>query len=330
MIKKRRFWFSLALTVAFGYLILRTGTLQNVVSFLKKADPCYLSLTLLLVFLTFSAKSLAWFYLMRPVIKKTGALRLFSSMMIGYAAENALGIRLRELFRAIAVDAIEGTRFFTVLATVALHRALEGVIIVMNTLLVAGVFVALPKENDWAIKLSCATGLFFLIVIVAFIILRDEASWASSAVKAVLKWLLQDHYAIGLQYYRDFIKGLAALKAWQPIAMALLFSIIARILQAGYFWTMGRTIGTELSASSSVFLTGIASLRVFLPHHMVAGTPQFRDLLSWNLIETFHFTPNAASSFGLYLVLTTLCITSFFGLLCLFLEAFRRRKVNRA
>jgi len=329
MIKKRRFWFALVLTVAFGYLILRIGTLQNVGGLLKKADPCYLSVTLLLIILTFLVKSVAWFFLMRPATNKTRVHRLFSSMMIGYAAENALGIRLRELFRAIAADAIEGTRFFTVLATVALHRALEGVIIVLSTLLIAGVFVSLPKENDWPVKLSCATGVFFLIVIVAFKILRDEDSWASSAVKAVLKWLLQDHYEIGLRYYRDFIKGLAALKRWQPIAMALLFSIIARILQAGYFWTMAKAIGTGLSASSSMFLTGIASLRVFLPSHMVSGTPQFQDLLSWNLVKTFHFTNEAASSFGYYLVIMTLFVTSFFGLLCLFLEAFRKRRVSR-
>jgi hypothetical protein len=68
-------------------------------------------------------------------------------MMIGYVAENALGIRMRELFRTIAAEAIEGTRFFTVLATVALHRALEGVIIVLNTLLVAGVLFLFQRRT---------------------------------------------------------------------------------------------------------------------------------------------------------------------------------------
>jgi hypothetical protein len=111
--------------------------------------------------------------------------------------------------------------------------------------------------------------------------------------------------------------------------MALLLSIIARVLQAGYFWTIGKAIGTGLSLSSSVFLTGIASLRVFLPSHMISGTPQFQDLLSWNLIKTFNFAPDAASAFAISLILTTMSITSVIGILCLFLEAFRKRRVSR-
>jgi len=328
--KQRRFWIVIFLTAVFLYLIAANINVRGIRELFQSANASFILLSLLLVFLIYLIKSAAWYFLMRPVKKNAGVHRLFSSLMIGYAAEAAVGIRLRELFRAYAASQIEGVKFFSVLATVVMGRAIEGVVLALNILIVTGFFIALPKENDWSIKLAWASGAFFLALFAVLYIIRDERSRVNAIIKKVLRWLLESHYETGLAYYRDFLKGLNAIGRWETIIIVFLLFVLSRGVAAGFYWSLGKSLGVDLSSSASGFLTGIASMKPLIPPQLKAMAIQFRDLLAWNLNRVFQIEPTIALTFSRSIALITVLLTSALGVLCLFLEAFRRRKARRS
>jgi len=330
MLKQRRFWIFIFLTAVFCYLIAARRDLRDFYELFQGANASFVLLSILLVLLIYFIKSAAWYFLMRPVKKNAGVHRLFSSMMIGYATEAAVGIRLRELFRAYAASQIEGVKFFSVLATVVLGRTIEGVVLALNILIVTGFFIALPRENDWSIKLAWISCAFFLALFAALYIIRKESSGANTLIKKVLQWLLESHYEAGLAYYRDFLKGLSAIGKSKTIIVVFVLFVLSRGVAACFYWSLGQSLGADLSATASGFLTGIDSMKPLIPPQLKAQAMQFHNLMAWNLNRVFHIGPAIALTFSRSIALITVLLTSSLGVLCLFLEAFRRRRARRS
>lgn len=327
MLKRRRFWIAIGLTAIFAYMAARGINMRGLRELFHSADPVYLLLTIFLALLAFFVKAVSWYVLMRPVKKGAGLSRLFSSLMIGYGVEDAVGLRLREIYRAIAASEIEFVRFFSVLGTVILGRALEGIVLSLNILIVTGFFVTLAPDNQWSIKLAWATGISFVILLVVLYNIKDEGSQLNSFIKKTLHGLLEDRYEAGLAYYRDFLKGIGAIKKWQSLVTVFLLAVLARGITAGYYWTLGKSLKIALSGPSSFFLTGVASLRILIPPpYSTSSTPQFHDLLGWNLKEIAHMTSVLSHTYSASLSTLSIALTLSVGLLCLFLEAFRRRR----
>jgi len=219
-------------------------------------------------------------------------------------------------------------KFFSVLATVVLGRTIEGVILALNILIITNFFIALPEENDWSIKLAWISCAFFIALLAALYIIRKESSGVNTLIKKSLRWLLESHYETGLAYYRDFLKGLSAIGKSETIIIVFLLFVLSRGVAACFYWSLGQSLGANFSASASGFLTGIDSMKPLIPPQLKAM--QFHDLLAWNLNRVFHIGPAIALTFSRSIALMTVLMTSALGVLCLFLEAFRRRRVRRS
>ena len=91
---------------------------------MKKVDYWYIIPVILLNLIGFLFRSLRWKYLIEPV-KIIRLLNLFSSVMIGFMANNVLPVRLGEIVRAYSIGKMEKISRSSAFATVVVERVLD-------------------------------------------------------------------------------------------------------------------------------------------------------------------------------------------------------------
>lgn len=125
MLKSRRLWLGLAVSLVFVFLFLVTVDIGDVADALTDAKYQYLAPAVMLYFLAVFFRTLRWRYLLSPV-RKVGVSRLFPVVTVGYMANNLLPARLGEVARAYYLRQREGLSTSTGLATIVVERVYDG------------------------------------------------------------------------------------------------------------------------------------------------------------------------------------------------------------
>jgi len=125
MLRTRRFWLGVLVSLIFLYLAFRGQDLGRLGEELKGANYWWLIPAVAVYFVAVLVRSLRWRYLLQPV-KIIPSSRLFPVVVIGYAGNNVLPLRAGEVIRAFVLRRKEGTSASAALATIAVERIFDG------------------------------------------------------------------------------------------------------------------------------------------------------------------------------------------------------------
>ena len=123
MLKGRRFWIGLVITLLFLALFLYQTDFAQMGRALSGARYAFVVPALAVYAVTMVLRTLRWQYLLDP-LQRLPLRRLLAVVLVGYTANNILPVRLGELVRAYFIGAREGISKTSALATIV-ERTIE-------------------------------------------------------------------------------------------------------------------------------------------------------------------------------------------------------------
>ncbi len=158
---KWKFWLGLLISVAFLYIAFHNVDLSLLYLSIQSTNILFFIPIVALTFFFYFIRALRWFHLLEP-IKKIGLFSLFSSTVIGFAANCVFPARLGEFIRANHIGRMENISKSSSLATIVIERLFDVFTILLMVLLVI-LFNDFPSE--WkSIEKALKTGGFFLFI----------------------------------------------------------------------------------------------------------------------------------------------------------------------
>ncbi len=150
MLRKRRLWFSLALTLIFLGLFLYRIDLSEAKRALIEARYIFIGPAILIYFLGAWFRSLRWRLLVAP-LARVSSFRLFPLVFIGFAINNIMPGRLGLVARAYLLGRREGISKIASGTTIAVDQMFDGLALLFSIVIIS-FFVPLPpwaRQGAW-------------------------------------------------------------------------------------------------------------------------------------------------------------------------------------
>jgi len=291
---KKKFLIGLLISLFFLYLAFRKVDYSELWGALKGANYWYIVPNVVLVILSMWMRAYRWKFMVNP-LKSVGLSSLFSSVMIGFMANNVLPARQGEFIRAYSLGTKEKISRSATFATIVIERIFDG----FSLLFILWLSLLLSPFPDWVKK---ASNLFLLLnlltlAFLVFIEVRKEATLRFfNLVFRLLPARLSakageilEKFIGGLKVFRD-IPGLIWILAWS-------LSIWVVVGISNYFIFLAFDLHPPIQAS--FILLVIVSLGVMLPSSPgFVGTFQFFCVVS---LATFGYGKNISLPFSIVL-----------------------------
>ncbi|MBI4330050.1 MAG: flippase-like domain-containing protein [Chloroflexi bacterium] len=261
MLKTRRFWLGLAITLIFIGLLFYRTSLTDIIAPLKSANYLFVLPAVAVYFVGFWFKVARWSYILKP-IKAVPTRKLFSTTVIGYAVNNLLPFRIGELVRAYLVGEKEGITKSSALGTIVVERIFDGLALVF---MVVAISVFIPMD-DWLKGVTILMALLFAGFLGLFIFLAASPVWTQK----ILDWIaccLPRRFGQPLKGLAvHFISGIKILHSPGRLLVVFGYSLLLWIIEAAMSWVLAfsfrefdmRWLSDPLQAYP-VFLVGTAT-----------------------------------------------------------------------
>ncbi len=252
----------------FLWLVVQGINIDDVVGLLVAADSRWLAAAVTAFSVNMAVRVLRWQRLLSDV-KMLPYRSVCVVMLVGYAVNNVLPARLGELYRAHFAGRQFGFSRATALASIAVERTMDGLLVV--TLLAIGQMYV-PASDAGRLLLLTAGTLFVGIAIALTFVARKQSlpqlqRWPKFHAKMA-------NFQEGVAVFRD--GGLA------PV---FLLSAAAWLLEAISIWCVLRAIGVEIGFGGLAFLTSVATLATLLPSSPAyVGTYQYAYVFALGLL----------------------------------------------
>lgn len=308
-----RVWIGLGFCVGLGTLSLLRMSFALVPMPGTNFGFGFLTLGILLIVLSFVIKAGTWVILLRHV-KTVGFFPSFASLLIGHLTDNALGMRVGEVVRAVILGLMEGASIVAVFVTVIIYRLIDGCAIFLFVLTISR-FIELPASMvEWS-----ALGLMGCISILGVLALlrrrrRMVSGLSFSAIRPLDKWARTET--------GNSLQGMGVLGSWLDVSAVFLLSLATRLALAGYYWSIGKAFGLSLPAHSPLALMGLLYYRRFVPGTIISVYERvFKESLG--LMGASERLLNAYATIS---YVDMYFITTIIGLCALFIASFRRSR----
>jgi len=308
MLRTKRFWIGLVISLAFLYLAFRGQDFGEIWRALRNANYWWMLPAVGVYFLAVLARSWRWHYLVRP-IKNVSPLRLFPILVMGYMGNNLFPFRAGEVLRAYLLRRKEDISMSASLATIAVERLFDG----LTMILIIVVVLPLIPSGEAFRQLLVVASVFFVGASLLFLMLISFPL----RTQALYRWLIRRtvptrwrDQVLGIADH--FLEGLSVLRDGRQVACVAGLSVVIWLLEAGkYYFIM---FGFPFRQPFHVLLltTGVATLATTIP-----STPGYVgtfELAGIATLKNFGVTSEVASSYtvavhaALYLPITLLGI----------------------
>ena len=243
---------------------------RALIDHLRRANPWLMAATIVLATLTFPLRAIRW----RLILRSTSGGRLplgplWHATAIGFMANNLLPVRAGELARAYAARQAVSVRFTTALASIAVERVLDGLVLV-GLFTVALVVPSFPRDAMiGGVRLAglatAGAGLFAGILVVALLVVHRPAPWIrllGRVARGVLPARLADHVT---HLAEGLVAGLDVLKSPGRFLGVAAWSLLLWLVNAASFAVCFRAFELPVPPEGALLLQGVIGFGVALP-----------------------------------------------------------------
>ncbi len=257
-----KFWLGVLVSALFVYLTARNLDWSAFFRALGSANYWWLIPGIIVYFGAVWARTWRWHYMLRH-LKAISLRRLFPVVVIGYMGNNVYPLRAGEVLRSYVLRRKEGISVSASLATVALERLFDG--LVMCVFVFATLpFLPLPPEYR---ALIVATSVLFGMALVVFLLLaafpeRIQAL-SSSVVARVLPAKIQGKVN---DIIKTFLEGLYSLRSPREVLMIFVSSVAIWLTETTKYWfVMHAFKGLNVPFTVLMLMTAVVNLATTLP-----------------------------------------------------------------
>ena len=274
----RRFWIGLIISVVFLGLLFWRIDLSQMVTHLREADYRFLIPGVALYFaIAVVFRTVRWRLLLSPM-KRIGTGRLFPVVIVGYMANNILPVRMGEIVRSYYLGQREDVSKSATLATIAVERIMDGVILLF-LLAAASVFlplgliegVAEDTGIPWQIMVA-GTTIPFLGAMGLVWFTANHPRWLLATVRWTTSPLPGRLQGLVREVVEKGIDGLEALKDSKRLSILFALSLPVWLGEVAMYYVIGYSFdlapalgGTGMMVVAMIAVTAISNLATALP-----------------------------------------------------------------
>jgi glycosyltransferase 2 family protein len=271
-----RFWLGLGVSVFFLLILVYRVDLEKITTTLSEANYLYVAPGIGLYFVAVYFRSIRWQYLLSPLCSLK-VERLYPVVIIGYMANNLLPVRLGELVRSYCLAQRESVSGSSALATIAIERVYDGVVLLAfaalagPALLLLGKFdMSIEAYRTVAITLAAAMVAIFVVGL-AFLTLASFP-WFGRLIMVMLRFIPARFRPKIEELAFQFLEGLSILNSPQRHLRVFLLSIPVWLMEGGAYFFIGYSFGINTFFDSFwvwllvlMLLTATSNLATALP-----------------------------------------------------------------
>jgi uncharacterized protein (TIRG00374 family) len=309
------------LSGAFLYLALRGINPALTWQQLRSVNPALLGVAILIVSSSNLVRTLRWKVLLgysTPISFR----HLFSSMMIGYMANNVLPARMGELVRIYLLERRAGVSKIMSAATIVLERIIDALVL-LTIVVVISAFLPL---TDLLRKSGMIAAVTFATAGIVLLLLAFKGRSAARQTGRIVGVVSETLGHRARQIVENFAEGLAVLRSIRQALLVLLLTIAIWALEALAVSAVIVALNLSLPWIAALFLLVVLSLSFVLPAAPGGvGTYEF-----FVVAAMVPFGLGSSRAVGLALVLHAIMyITSGIpGLACLWSESLSLRELK--
>jgi uncharacterized protein (TIRG00374 family) len=255
MLRRKRFWFGLVITVTFlGVFLARTDFGQIRHSF-SGANYALAVAGIPLYFAGYWFRALRWSLLLRPV-KSVPVARLYPVVLMGLMSNDVAPARVGELVRAYLVGQREGIQKSTAFGTIALDRVYDGLTLVA----ILGVMVLVSGANTSVKSLGLGAAALFVAGTAVLVAMAMSPTLVRGWVSRLVR-LLPEAIAEKVEGLLDsFLSGLIVVRNPSILLLAAVASLTAWLLEASMYYVVGRAFHLDVGIEAYLVVVSAANL----------------------------------------------------------------------
>lgn len=260
----------LALSVVFLAWAFRDVSFVEVVHHLGRANYFHFVVAVAILTLTFPLRALRWRILLAPGTHGAPLGPVWRATAIGFMANNVLPARTGEVVRAYAASRLVSLPVSTTLASIAVERIFDGLVIIF--LLTLGIlapeFPSQARVDGRSVAdIARWTGAAFVVVLALFAAIVHAPARALSVVDRTFHRFLPKRAAEwAVRVLRNLIEGLSILRSPRDTARVLVWSFALWLANAAGYWFGFQAFHLAgLPTSSALVMQGIVALGVAIP-----------------------------------------------------------------
>lgn len=269
MRKYLKFIILLLFTVFIFWFFGRNLDWQQVTVSLRKANPWYLSASVLLISLGYLLRAIRWKVLLEP-ITKTSLKELFATTTVGFAAIFLIG-RAGEIVRPMWLPMRDRrVRPSAALVTLGLERVFDFAALVSFFAVNLLWFKPQPGRETEFKFVEWVGGLMLLGVIAGFVALivfqrisPRVIAWAERVTTR--KWIPPRLQRILISILRQLASALAILRDWRETFWVSFWTFVLWMAIAVPTWLVLLAFGLPLTFSDALFIMGFATIATLVP-----------------------------------------------------------------
>jgi uncharacterized protein (TIRG00374 family) len=259
-----------AVTVLLLWWTLRDVSFAVVLGHIRAANPLLLLATVVTATLTFPLRAVRWQLILRDASGgRFPLVPLWHAVAVGFMANNLLPARAGEVARAYIAGRQLPVRFTTALASVAVERMLDGLVMV-GLMAIAIAAPAFPSQATvFGAPLSrVATGgalLFGAALLVALVVVHRPVP-SLTLLDRVARRVLSQRLALRVgRVGEGLVAGLAVLKNPGRFGAVVAWSLVLWLVNAVAFALCFKAFALPVPMSGALLLQGIIGFGVAVP-----------------------------------------------------------------
>ena len=266
MLLSKRFFIGLVLSVFFLTVFLWRADLSDLWDAIETANYLYVTLGVVAYFLSLFLRTVRWKVILSPM-GDFRVMRLWPVVLVGYAANNILPVRLGEVVRSYFLNIREGVAKASGLATILIERVSDGLTLLLFVGLVSfyvpivDLFKALGEQTrvNWVLLTMALSVPFFsfMLLLVAMAVWPAAVERLTGRALAFLPSRVRPFAgSIALR----FIEGLSSLRNPKRLGSIMALSVPVWTVEASGFLLIALGFGLEEYFANIWLLMGVLIL----------------------------------------------------------------------
>ena len=269
---RSRLWQAIAglvISIAFLVYALRGVSFREVGTHLREANFLWLLLSAALVTATFPLRAVRWRILLARTDPPPPYRPLWDAVAIGFMANNVLPARAGELVRGWAATNLAGIPFTTAIASIAVERIFDGVVIVLLMALAvvapgfpAGAVIGTTSLSALAVTMG---EVFVGILVFIAALARNQARVLPVAERLAQRVLPGRFGAKAAGVLEHLAAGASVLHSTRDVVRVLVWSFAVWLTNTAAFAIGFYAFHIDVPFSAALVLQGIVAFGVALP-----------------------------------------------------------------
>jgi len=340
MIKKKRFYIGLIVTLICLYFVFRGLDFKQLIGILKKINMNILVLTILIYIFGYYIRAIRWHFILKH-IKEIKAIELFPYLVMGFMFNNILPARAGEFIRAYITGERKGISKSSTFATIVIERVFDGLVMIFYFILgyTAFHFVKEQVKNpvsfnlfgkEMTIKeavLLFAIGgcvVFLGIFILSFFLLYKKEPTVNF-LHSITKKIPGGFSNTFLKLIDTFIEGLGVLRNKKDLFIVFFYSFLAWTVEVFTYYLMAYAMNIKISFFIVCLIMAVANFAIMTPSTS-GGVGPF-EFFGVAIMLLFSFQKEIAVTYIILIHSMILLPIIFLGIIFVFTEGLNFNKL---